>query len=246
MRSTNVAGHPEHEEALRKAYPDATSVECDGGGPGQWATLIDADGHKRGAKCPGCAYDDQVKRIGALIPPRFRASIGVPAEVMEWVERGNDAEGLYLAGPVGTGKTHTAWHAVGHWCLTTGIAPRTPRTSGVEGWSNAGPTIIFTRMVDLLDDLRPGDSSRQRVRDCQNAKLLVIDDIGAEKASEWTQERLYSVIDHRYANQLPLIVTSNLPPSKLADQTGDRVASRLMEMCQLVAMTGGDRRGRAA
>ena len=58
-------------------------------------------------------------------------------------------------------------------------------------------------MTDLLDDLRPGDDSRQRVRDCQNCKLLILDDIGAEKASEWTQERLYSVIDHRYANCLP-------------------------------------------
>ena len=101
-------------------------------------------------------------------------------------------------------------------------------------------------MTDLLDDLRPGDDARQRVRDCQNARLLVIDDVGAEKASEWTQERLYSVIDHRYANCLPLIVTSNLPPAKLAEQTGDRAASRLAEMCKVVAMTGTDRRRPAA
>ena len=98
-------------------------------------------------------------------------------------------------------------------------------------------------MTDLLDDLRPGDFSRQRVRDCQKASLLVIDDIGAEKASEWTAERLYTIIDHRYANCLPLIVTSNLPPSKLAEQTGERSASRLAEMCEVVAMTGTDRSG---
>ena len=74
----------------------------------------------------------------------------------------------------------------------------------------------------------------------------MIDDIGAEKASEWTAERLYTIVDHRYANCLPLMVTSNLPPSKLTEQTGERTASRLAEMCQVVAMTGTDRRRPAA
>jgi DNA replication protein DnaC len=240
-----VAGNPEHEAALRELHPTAEHVECDGT-PGNWATVTYPDGETFQARCPGCRRDQAIQHIKAFIPPRFRGAIEMPAEVAAWVDRGTEAQGLYLAGPVGTGKTHTAWFAVGHWCLSTGITPRTPRNQGVEGWSTAGPTVIFTRMTDLLDDLRPGDFSRQRVRDCQNASLLVIDDVGAEKASEWTQERLYSVIDHRYANCLPLIVTSNLPPSKLAEQTGERAASRLAEMCQVVAMTGTDRRRPAA
>jgi DNA replication protein DnaC len=240
-----VAGNQEHEAALREAYPEAVEAECDGG-PGHWATLTNASGDLRTVKCAGCERDEMLRRIGAFIPPRFREAIEVPADVMAWVKSGTDAQGLYLAGPVGTGKTHTAWSAVGHWCLFTGIAPYTPRTQGVEGWSTAGPTIIFTRMTDLLDDLRPGDFSRQRVRDCQNASLLVIDDIGAEKASEWTQERLYTIIDHRYANCLPLLVTGNLPPAKLAEQAGERTASRLAEMCQVVPITGDDRRRPAA
>ena len=240
-----MAGNQDHEAALREAYPEAVQAECDGG-PGHWATLTNAAGDIRSVKCAGCERDEMIQRIKAFIPPRFRGAIEMPAEVAAWVDRGTDAQGLYLTGQVGTGKTHTAWFAVGHWCLSTGIRPYTPRTQGVEGWSTAGPTVIFTRMTDLLDDLRPGDFSRQRVRDCQNAKLLVIDDIGAEKASEWTAERLYTIIDHRYANCLPLIVTSNLPPAKLADQTGERSASRLAEMCQVVAMTGTDRRRPAA
>ncbi len=148
-------------------------------------------------------------------------------------------------------KVDTAWHAAIAWCVATGTVPTPSRT---EGGSGAGPAVIFTRMSDLLVDLRPGDDSRQRVRDCQNCKLLILDDIGAEKASEWTQERLYSVIDHRYANCLPLIVTSNLPPgdlpgkpgaaprNPLAGQIGARAESRLAEMCEVVAMTGTDRR----
>ena len=240
-----MAGNQEHVAGLLEAYPEAMKAECDGG-PGQWATLTNAAGSIRSVKCTGCERDEMLRRIGAFIPPRFREAIEIPQDVMDWVKSGEDAQGLYLAGQVGTGKTHTAWSAVGHWCLTTGIRPYTPRTQGVEGWSTAGPTVIFTRMTDLLDDLRPGDFSRQRVRDCQKASLLVIDDIGAEKASEWTAERLYTIVDHRYANCLPLMVTSNLPPSKLTEQTGERTASRLAEMCQVVAMTGTDRRRPAA
>lgn len=240
-----MAGKPEHETALREAYPEAVQAECDGG-PGQWATLTNAAGDMRSVKCTGCERDEILRRLGAFIPPRFKGAIEMPPEVAAWVDLGTEAQGLYLTGQVGTGKTHTAWFAVGHWCLSTGIAPRTPRNQGVEGWSTAGPTVIFTRMTDLLDDLRPGDFARQRVRDCQNASLLVIDDIGAEKASEWTAERLYTIVDHRYANCLPLMVTSNLPPSKLTEQTGERTASRLAEMCQVVAMTGTDRRRPAA
>ena len=240
-----MAGNQEHEAALREAYPEAVQAECDGG-PGRWATLTNAAGDVRSVKCTGCERDEMIQRIKALIPPRFRSAVDMPPEVAAWVDRGTKAEGLYLTGQVGTGKTHTAWFAVGHWCLSTGIMPYTPRAHGVEGWSVAGPTVIFTRMTDLLDDLRPGDFSRQRVRDCQNAELLVIDDVGAEKASEWTAERLYTIVDHRYANCLPLMVTSNLPPSKLTEQTGERTASRLAEMCAVVAMTGTDRRRPAA
>lgn len=236
-----MAGNPEHEEALRTAHPDAETVRCDGINGGATITYSGHPGPV-GVSCPGCEREKAISRIGAFIPPRFRGPVGMPAEVTAWVDRGRDAQGLYLTGQVGTGKTHTAWFTVGHWCLSTGTVPHTPRNTGVEGWSTAGPTVIFTRMTDLLDDLRPGDHARQRVRDCQRAALLVIDDIGAEKPSEWTQERIYSIVDHRYANCMPLIVTGNLPPKQLGGQVGERAASRLAEMCVVVAMTGTDRR----
>jgi DNA replication protein DnaC len=54
------------------------------------------------------------------------------------------------------------------------------------------------------------------------------------------------VINHRYDNCMPLVVTSNLPPKNVTDQAGERVASRLAEMCEVVLMTGPDRRKRGA
>ena len=238
-----MAGNEKHAEMLRKRYPNAVDAECDGRGT---ASIRD-EGEKWPLpfRCPFCERDKLMRAIGAFIPPRFKGVITLPDPVAAWVAKGREAQGLYLAGQVGTGKTHTAWAALGAWCAETGTYPR--RAEERNAWDVPGsPNVIFTRMTDLLDDLRPGDDSRQRIRDCQHADLLVIDDLGAEKASEWTQERFYSVIDHRYANCLPLIVTSNLPPSKLAEQTGDRAASRLAEMCTVFAMTGSDRRKPAA
>jgi DNA replication protein DnaC len=233
-----MAGDEVHNEALRQAYPPPAGAEWECAADG-WGILTYPDGQKESARCPACGQEDLWRQVQAFLPPRFAETIELPAAVRDWTLRGDEAQGLYLAGQVGTGKTHTAWHTAAAWCMVTGTRPHALH---VDGAGNAGPTVIFTRMTDLLDDLRPGDDSRQRVRDCQACKLLVLDDVGAEKASEWTQERLYSIVDHRYANCLPLIVTSNLPPDKLAGQTGARTESRLAEMCLLVPMTGADRR----
>jgi DNA replication protein DnaC len=237
-----VAGNQTHEIMLRQRFPDAVSAECDG--DGNFATIrLPGDGEPMHGPCPGCQADKFTAALGAFVPPRFTNPIPLPEAAAEWAARGREAQGLYLCGPVGTGKTHTAWSAVAAWCAAADVVPHEGgRAEDYMGGGHRSPSVVFARMVDLLDDFRPGDDSLRRVRDCQRAKLLVIDDLGAEKASEWTQERLYSVVDHRYANCLPLLVTGNMPPRQLADQTGDRVASRLAEMCEVVPMTGADRR----
>lgn len=180
--------------------------------------------------------------IRGYIPPRFRAEIHIPQEVIAWAKAGRGAGGLYLTGPVGTGKTHLGFAALAEWCRVTETVPRAAR---YDTWDTIrfGPTVHTVRATALLDQLRPGaNDARQVVEDCQGARLLFIDDIGAEKPSEWTQEKLYEVADERYSRCLPLIVTSNLPPRSLAEHVGERTASRLAEMCTLVPLTGPDRR----
>jgi DNA replication protein DnaC len=237
-----VAGD-EHENLLRH-FRGFVSAECDGDG---WVTVFDAEGTERRGHCPVCEHGKMRGAIWRFTPPRFRDPIHLPTAVTEWAAKGKRAEGLYLAGQVGTGKTHTAWAAVAAWCTAAGVKPHGGHA--IDDYLGGGyscPSVIFTRLTDLLDDMRPGEDGRQRIRNCQSTGLLVLDDIGAEKPSEWTQERLYSIIDERYSDCQPLIVTSNLPPSKLAGQTGDRVASRLAEMCAVAPMTGTDRRKPAA
>jgi DNA replication protein DnaC len=233
-----VDGGNGHGDVAR-LFPGATGARCDG--TDGWATVVHPEAGPAWARCPLSAADKAAAAVDKVTPPRFRLPVAVPPAVEAWASCGRAAQGLYLAGPVGTGKTHAAWMAVRMWCAATGVIARAVPQEA-HGGTVPGPGVIFTRMTDLLDDLRPGDGARARVRDCQQADLLVIDDLGAEKASEWTQERLYSVIDHRYAACLPLVVTSNLPPAEVAAQAGERTASRLAEMCAVVPMTGTDRR----
>jgi DNA replication protein DnaC len=82
------------------------------------------------------------------------------------------------------------------------------------------------------------------------ADLLVLDDLGAEKTSEWVQETLGLVINTRYNAQRPTIVTTNLSdnlddddPRSFVAQIGSRTRSRLKEMCKWVEIGGVDVRG---
>jgi DNA replication protein DnaC len=97
---------------------------------------------------------------------------------------------------------------------------------------------------DLYAQLRPRDGidGESEFRRFADVPLLLLDDLGAAKNSEWTEEINYRLIGHRYAAMLPCLITSNVPVAQLKAILGDRVASRLREMCQFVALTGPDRR----
>ncbi|EKD46442.1 MAG: hypothetical protein ACD_67C00234G0001, partial [uncultured bacterium] len=70
--------------------------------------------------------------------------------------------------------------------------------------------------------------------------LLVFDDIGAEKSSDWVQETLFVLINHRYEQMLSTILTTNCTLDELATRVGKRITSRLIEMCRCIRMDGED------
>ena len=82
-----------------------------------------------------------------------------------------------------------------------------------------------------------------------SAGLLVLDDIGAERATDWAVEQLTRLVDRRVADGLPIVCTSNLPLGRLGEawggMPGERLVSRLAGACERIEVTGDDWRLRA-
>lgn len=137
--------------------------------------------------------------------------------------------GLLLCGTVGTGKSFLAASITnalidqGTPCLMTN----------------------FSRLISRISEKFGGD---QKYLDGLNRfDLLVIDDLGAERDTEFTWEKVMNVIDARYRAGLPIIITTNLSMRQLSDQSDirrQRVYSRLREMCVFLEIQGADRRGK--
>lgn len=87
-----------------------------------------------------------------------------------------------------------------------------------------------------------GHDAERDLATLSTCPLLILDDLGAAKQSEWTEEITYRLINRRYTDLLPTLLTTNLPTAALRDAVGDRVASRLAEMTTTVVLTGADRR----
>lgn len=73
-------------------------------------------------------------------------------------------------------------------------------------------------------------------------RVLVLDDIGVEKVSEFVEEFMYLLINTQYEKVYPIVITSNLPLSALAEKLGDRIVSRIKEMCEIIEVKGEDKR----
>lgn len=129
----------------------------------------------------------------------------------------------------GTGKTHQAYGAV-RSLLTAGVRLR---------WEAATTADLYARLRP-----RAGHDAERDLATLSTCPLLILDDLGAAKQSEWTEEITYRLINRRYTDLLPTLLTTNLPTAALRDAVGDRVASRLAEMTTTVVLTGADRRRR--
>jgi DNA replication protein DnaC len=132
----------------------------------------------------------------------YNASMRFATEMQGW---------LLMEGGYGSGKTHLA-AAIANFAVQVGL-----------------PTIFIT-VPDLLDTLRfsynaTEDSFEERFEQIRQAPLLILDDFGTQNATEWSQEKLFQILNHRYINKLPLVITTNLS----LDRIEGRIRSRLSD-----------------
>jgi len=118
---------------------------------------------------------------------------------------------LVLTGSVGSGKTHLA-------CAVVNAV--LARSKGAHFNSVAG-------MLDLLRGTYKIGAFDEWFRRLQEVTVLALDDLGAERVTDWANEKLFELIDHRYVNRLPLVVTTNLALTDERIQL--RLRSRLQE-----------------
>lgn len=137
--------------------------------------------------------------------------------VAHWKEMREDAIGLILWGPVGTGKTYIAA------CIANALLDQ-------------GVPVLMTSMGKLLAGMPSVISENQNeyIQNLNAFDLLIIDDLGAERDTEYASEQVYNIIDARYRAHLPMIFTTNLMlealrhPKQLSKQ---RIYSRVLERC---------------
>ena len=124
-------------------------------------------------------------------------------------------QGLLLYGPVGTGKSFTA-ACIGNYLL-----------------NNAKP-VIMTSFVKILQDIWENDREAEYITILNSASLLIVDDLGTERETDYALEKVYNIIDSRVRANKPMIITSNLELNDMMeceDIRKKRIYDRILECC---------------
>ena len=147
--------------------------------------------------------------------------------VKNFTEFKKDGKGLLLYGTVGTGKTYFAA------CIANALID--------EGYS-----VLMTNFARLTNSIQGTfEGKNEFIDSLQRYTLLIIDDLGAERKSDFMQEQVFAIIDARYRSSLPMIITSNLTAEEIKkpQEVGySRIYDRILERCFPVAVTGESRR----
>jgi len=215
---------------------------CDGSG------FVIEEATKAAVPCecrPARINRARARTLSAVVPKRFRGVsfdrapvVDMDPEIVRVVRRyvtavdGNlDAgRGLWFTGDVGTGKTTLAM-------LVSRAA------------LDAGRSVAIYSLPRLLAEIRKTfDEGAERshlglLERLAAVDLLHIDDVGAERTSEWVLEQLYSIVNARYEDERAMVITTNLDHAELREQIGERTVSRLIEICgDPLPLYGHDRR----
>jgi DNA replication protein DnaC len=236
---------PRSEPFAEQACPLAA---CDGSG---W--ILGPEDVARPCEC----REQRLKRgrskgVASVIPPRYRGvsfdrppvsdmardfqARGAVGEIRHYLDDldGNlaNGKGVWLYGSAGTGKTTLAM-------LVSKMALEAGHSVAIYSLPK-----LLARIRRTYESAPGGDSYLSFFERLTSVDLLHIDDLGAEKRSDWVLEQLYALVNERYESQRSILVTTNLDEPELKDQIGQRTVSRLVEMCGacMIPMHGEDRR----
>jgi DNA replication protein DnaC len=219
---------------------------CDGSG---W--ILGPEDVARSCECRAERLNRGRSRgISSVIPPRYRGvSFDRPPisdmannlqtkiainEVRAYVDdldaRLAEGRGLWLFGDTGTGKTTLGM-------LISKAALEAGRTVAIYSLPK-----LLARIRQTYDSEPGGDSYLSFFERLTSVDLLHIDDLGAEKRSDWVLEQLYSLVNERYESQRSIVITTNLSHPELEEQIGSRTVSRLSEICDEIEVRGKDYR----
>lgn len=156
-----------------------------------------------------------------------KLSDAMKAYVENFAAMRRDGKGLLLHGTVGTGKTFYAA------CIANALI-------------DYGYTVHMTNFATVTNILFGMKEGKKEYIDALNRySLLIIDDLGAERKSEWMQEQVFNIIDARYRSGLPFIITTNLTTDEIKkpqDVGYSRIYDRILERCHPIEVSGVSRR----
>jgi len=163
------------------------------------------------------------------IPARYRGKV-LPGtkQAKGALEAVLAGKSVFITGKAGSGKTHLAVALMNHW-FAEGMTNIDGRPEQARGPAIFLPAVeLFLEIKQTFD--KGVESEKAILHKYSEAPLLVIDDLGAERVSDWSRTVLYMLIDRRYRYMKQTIVTSNLSQGEIAEKLDDRIASRLSEM----------------
>lgn len=183
--------------------------------------------------CAEARAEDAEKAARDRLERKLRRA-GIPRRYWQATPVGGWRRGAYLVGGVGVGKTHRA-------------------AQMALGAMGEGATVRFMAGGEFLRRLRDsfdGDGTEGGIiGSLSTCDLLVLDDLGKEKPTEWAVSMLYQLVDARYNEDRPIVVTSQYERDQLLERfamgdpdTAEAIVSRLFEMCPRTRIEGRDRR----
>ncbi len=206
--------------------------------------------------CGTCGYDfywSQREKYESSIKDKMKSilvNMGFPEKLIgcdfelpkSWHEDLNEERGLFLYGPTGTGKTTTIYLMFKQFVESK--LNEFSEHLGYPGWS---PKAIFVNVPSLMLRLqsmfkKEGQDPNEKIIELAEYPTLIIDDLGAEKMSEWVRQTLYVLLNEREMQCRKTFITSNKSLEQLSEEIDSRIASRIAGMCKVIKLSGSDKR----